>query len=70
MTSVVEGGGGAARRPFNRAIPAMIGPTYLWLLVTIFLPLSAMLYFSFLSDAPFGDRVAEFSRENFAALLA
>ena len=44
----------------------MIGPAYLWLLVTIFLPLSAMLYFSFLTEAPFGDRVAAFTLGNYA----
>ena len=31
----------------------LISPAYLWLTVAVFLPLSAMLYFSFLSKAPF-----------------
>ncbi len=31
----------------------LISPAYLWLTVAVFLPLSAMLYFSLLSDAPF-----------------
>ena len=35
-----------------RAI-ALLSPAYLWLTVAIFLPLSAMLFFSFLSAAPF-----------------
>lgn len=34
----------------------LISPAYLWLTVVIFIPLSAMLFFSFLSDTPFGDR--------------
>ncbi len=32
---------------------ALLAPAYLWLTVAIFLPLSAMLFFSFLSAAPF-----------------
>lgn len=35
-----------------RAI-ALLSPAYIWLTVAIFLPLSAMLFFSFLSAAPF-----------------
>ena len=47
----------------------MLSPAYFWLLFTIFLPLSAMLYFSFLSDTPFGNRVAVLSLENYAAFF-
>ena len=32
------------------AIAGLTGPAYLWLTLTIFLPLSAMLYFSFLTS--------------------
>lgn len=32
---------------------AMLAPAYVWLTAAIFLPLSAMLFFSFASDAPF-----------------
>ena len=32
---------------------ALLSPAYLWLTVAVFLPLSAMLFFSFLSAAPF-----------------
>lgn len=32
---------------------ALLAPAYLWLTVAVFLPLSAMLFFSFLSAAPF-----------------
>jgi spermidine/putrescine transport system permease protein len=38
------------------AVFGLTAPAYLWLALTIFLPLSAMLYFSFLSEAPFGGR--------------
>ena len=45
-------------RPGNNTgrIALLLSPAYLWLTVAIFLPLSAMLFFSFLSEAPFGDR--------------
>ena len=36
-----------------RRAGAMLAPAYLWLTVAIFLPLSAMLFFSLLSAAPF-----------------
>ena len=60
--------GGETRR-LRGPVLFSVGPTYVWLLVTIFLPLSAMLYFSFLSDAPFGNRQAVFSLENYAAFF-
>ncbi|MCR9136504.1 MAG: ABC transporter permease [Alphaproteobacteria bacterium] len=44
-----------ARRDGLRAA-TMISPAYIWLTVAVFLPLAAMLFFSFLSEAPFGDR--------------
>ena len=59
------GWGAAGGRSRNRALPAMLGPAYLWLAVTIFLPLSAMLYFSLLSETPFGDRVASFTLQHY-----
>jgi spermidine/putrescine transport system permease protein len=37
----------AALRPF-----LLVGPAYLWLLLAVFLPLSAMAYFSLLTNAP------------------
>lgn len=62
----------------TRQIALLITPAYLWLTVAIFLPLSAMLFFSFLSEAPFGDRnwhltlqhyVDVFQRPVYATLL-
>ncbi|MCY3873782.1 MAG: ABC transporter permease [Rhodobacteraceae bacterium] len=47
----------------------MLSPAYLWLTVAIFLPLSAMLYFSFLSDVPFGDTEWHFTTENYQAFF-
>jgi spermidine/putrescine transport system permease protein len=53
----------------NLAPAYLLGPAYLWLLLTIFLPLSAMLLFSFLTVAPFGGREAEFTLRHYAAFL-
>ncbi len=47
----------------------LLSPAYLWLTVAIFLPLSAMLYFSFLSDVPFGDTEWHFTTENYQAFF-
>ena len=46
----------------------LTGPTYLWLAFTVFLPLSAMFFFSFLNDAPFGNKEVSFSLENYHAI--
>ncbi len=46
----------AVKRNETRQVLFLISPAYLWLTVAIFLPLSAMFFFSFLSEAPFGDR--------------
>lgn len=43
----------------------LISPAYLWLTVAVFLPLAAMLFFSVLSEAPFGDREWFFTFQNY-----
>jgi len=47
----------------------LTSPAYLWLLLTILLPLSAMLYFSFLTVAPFGSGQPALTVENYAAFF-
>lgn len=47
------------------AIAGLTAPAYLWLAVAIFLPLSAMLYFSFLSAPPIGGREAHLTFDNY-----
>ncbi|MBO9448780.1 ABC transporter permease [Tropicibacter sp. R16_0] len=47
----------------------LLSPAYLWLTVAIFLPLSAMLYFSFLSEVPFGDAEWFHTTENYEAFF-
>ncbi|RLK08472.1 ABC transporter permease [Ruegeria conchae] len=50
-------------------IVSLLSPAYIWLTVAIFLPLSAMLYFSFLSDVPFGDAEWHYTSENYQAFF-
>jgi len=47
----------------------LTAPAYLWLALTIFLPLSAMLYFSFLTAVPWGMRAAAFTLDHYAAFF-
>ncbi|MEL6963336.1 MAG: ABC transporter permease [Pseudomonadota bacterium] len=47
----------------------LLSPAYLWLTVAVFLPLSAMAYFSFLSDIPFGDREWHVTLDNYRAFF-
>lgn len=49
---------------------ALLAPAYLWLTVAVFLPLSAMLFFSFLSAAPFTDPTWHFTAANYAEFLS
>ncbi len=69
MAAVTETGAAHRRRAQRLTIFAMTGPAYLWLALTIFLPLSAMAYFSFLTDAPFGNKQAFLTLENYRAFF-
>ncbi|MEM9708028.1 MAG: ABC transporter permease [Pseudomonadota bacterium] len=46
-----------------------LSPAYLWLAVAVFLPLSAMFYFSLLSEAPFRGADWFFTLENYRAFF-
>ena len=62
--------GGAARTHSSaRAVVLLTGPAYVWLTVTVLLPLLAMLYFSFLTEAPIAGRVGELTLEQYRAFL-
>lgn len=53
----------------RRQLFALLSPAYLWLLVAIFLPLSAMLFFSLMTDMP-GDAPAwSLTLENYREFL-
>jgi spermidine/putrescine transport system permease protein len=47
----------------------MLAPAYLWLTLAVFLPLSAMAFFSLLSDVPFGGREWHLTLANYAAFF-
>lgn len=51
------------------AILGLTGPAYAWLALTIFLPLSAMFYCSFLNKSPLVPQPAEFTLQNYAAVI-
>lgn len=48
----------------------LLAPAYLWLTLAVFLPLSAMAFFSLLTDVPFGDREWAFTFRNYADALS
>lgn len=48
----------------------LLAPAYLWLTVAVFLPLSAMLFFSFLSAAPFTNAEWHLTGLNYAEFMA
>ena len=58
-----------ARRAQGWSIFGLTAPAYLWLALTIFLPLCAMFYFSFLTATPVGGRVAEFTLQHYAGFF-
>jgi spermidine/putrescine transport system permease protein len=58
--------------PRQRQLGAIFGltaPAYLWLALTIFLPLSAMLYCSVLDTSPLVPRPSHFTLQNYAAFF-
>ena len=58
-----------ADRRNRGAILGLTGPAYLWLTATIFLPLSAMLYCSFLAKSPLVPQPASFTLKHYAAFI-
>jgi len=56
-----------ARRDWTTA--ALLAPAYGWLALAVFLPLGAMLFFSFLKAAPFGTRPLQFTFDNYLAFV-
>ena len=65
---MAEAGSALRRRDAWRAT-LLISPAYLWLMVAVFLPLSAMLFFSFQSEGPFGDGERQFVLRNYLAFF-
>jgi spermidine/putrescine transport system permease protein len=59
----------ASRKGIGAALP-LLAPAYLWLTVAIFLPLSAMAFFSFMTDLPLSGKGWSFTLQNYAAFFA
>lgn len=59
---------GQRRNEFGRAAP-LLAPAYLWLTVAIFLPLSAMVFFSFMTGLPNTGKPWSFTLQNYAAFF-
>jgi spermidine/putrescine transport system permease protein len=47
----------------------LLAPAYLWLTVAVFLPLSAMAFFSLLTEVPFGEREWSFTIANYTEVF-
>jgi spermidine/putrescine transport system permease protein len=55
--------------PESRRAAALLSPAYLWLTIAIFLPLSAMLFFSFLTVAPFTNPNWQLTEANYIEFM-
>jgi spermidine/putrescine transport system permease protein len=62
------GKGTLARRDLGRAA-MLLSPAYLWLVLAVFLPLSAMAFFSFLTDLPMAGKDWHATLANYAAFF-
>ncbi|RVD48970.1 ABC transporter permease, partial [Mesorhizobium sp. M7A.F.Ca.ET.027.03.2.1] len=58
----------ASRSGLRSALP-LLAPAYLWLTVAIFLPLSAMVFFSFMTELPLSGKPWAFTLGNYAAFF-
>ena len=61
---------GTLTRGERRRLATLLSPAYLWLTVAIFLPLSAMLFFSFASEMPGGDTAWQLTLDNYREVFA
>jgi spermidine/putrescine transport system permease protein len=57
-------------KPTTRVLLPLLAPAYLWLFLIGVVPLGMMLYFSFLTDVPLGERTVSFTLENYARFFS
>jgi spermidine/putrescine transport system permease protein len=57
------------RSGLRKAMPLLL-PAYLWLVVAIFLPLSAMVFFSFMTELPLSGKSWSLTLENYQAFFS
>ena len=71
LTDGRTGHGNTNRREagIGPALP-LLAPAYLWLTVAIFLPLSAMVFFSFMTDLPLSGKAWSLTLHNYAAFFS
>jgi spermidine/putrescine transport system permease protein len=50
-------------------IAVLVAPAYLWLALTVFLPLAVMLFFSFLTVVPVGGREAQLTMQHYVSFF-
>src|SRR6266478_2553844 len=70
MQPAMSRGAATAATRQRVAVVGLTAPAYLWLALTIFLPLSAMFYFSFLTVAPFGGHQPSLTLDNYRTFFA
>ena len=58
-----------SRSNLGAAFP-LLAPAYLWLMVAVFLPLSAMVFFSFMTDLPIAGKPWSFTLGNYGAFFS
>lgn len=63
-------GGGNGRISDGAKAAPLLAPAYLWLTVAIFLPLSAMIFFSFVTDLPLSGKPWSLTLANYAAFFS
>ncbi|MFV0244248.1 MAG: ABC transporter permease [Qingshengfaniella sp.] len=56
-------------QPETRRLITLLSPAYLWLTLAVFLPLSAMVFFSFVSEVPFGGAEWHVTLANYRAFF-
>ncbi len=62
--------GGTTAAPSDaRSIAFLTGPAYVWLTVTVLLPITAMLYFSFLTEAPVAGAAGTLTLDQYRAFF-
>ncbi len=66
----MEGNIAAGSRSGIRPALPLLAPAYLWLTLAIFLPLSAMAFFSFMTDLPLSGKDWSFTIRNYAAFFS
>ncbi len=61
---------GAAHRSQGRKAAPLLFPAYLWLVLAVFLPLSAMVFFSFVTEMPFTGKPWSMTVANYVAFFS